>query len=83
MESINDTFKFIDKVRLLKNSLVYFFKDDRIYVHIKNNIYPVVGKIGMNHIAVNIKNDEIDIGEEIKIDVSPIFISSKIRREYN
>ncbi len=78
----NDTFKFIDKLRLLKNSLVYFLKDDRIYVQIKDKKYPVVGKIGMNHIAVNIGNDDIKIGEEIKIDVSPIFVSSKIRREY-
>ncbi len=78
----NDTFRFIDKIRNAKNSLVKLIKDDRIYVKIKNKNYPIVGKIGMNHIAIDITDSDIKLGDEVCIEVSPIYVDSKIRREY-
>lgn len=78
----NDTIKFIDKVRILKKSLESFFKDEKIYVCIKDKKYPVIGKIGMNHIAVDITDADVKINEEVELEVSTILVSSKIRREY-
>lgn len=40
----NDTFKFIDKVRILKNAIESFFKDDKIYVSINGKRFPVIRK---------------------------------------
>lgn len=78
----NDTFKFIDKVRILKDSLVSFFKKDRIYIIINEKRYTVLGKVGMNHIAVDITDGNVNIGDIAYLEVSPILVSSKIRREY-
>lgn len=78
----NDTFKFIDKVRILKNSLVSFIKNDRIYVLINGKKYLVIGKVGMNHITVDITGSKIELGNEVELPISPVFVSSNIRREY-
>ena len=78
----NDTFKFIDKIRILKNSFMDFFKDTRIYVCINEKKYPVIGKVGMNHITIDVTDSDVKIDDEVKMEVSPVLINSKIRREY-
>lgn len=82
VEIANDTFKFVDKLRILKNNFMTLFKDNKIYVFIDNVKYPVIGRVGMNHFAVDISNSNVKINDEVKIDMSPILVSSKIRREY-
>lgn len=78
----NDTFKLIDKIRILKDSLESFLKNNRIYVTINGKKYNVLGKVGMNHIAVDITGSNIELGAEVSLEVSPILVTSKIRREY-
>lgn len=78
----NDTFKFIDKIRILKDSLVSFLKRDRIYVVINGKKYTVLGKVGMNHVAVEVTDGNVNIGDIVYLEVSPILVNSKIRREY-
>ncbi len=82
VEVKNDTFKFIDKLRIFKNSFMDFFKDNRIYVTIEKNKYPVIGKVGMNHIAVDITGALLKINDKVEMDVSPILVNNKIRRDY-
>ena len=36
----------------------------------------------MNHFTVDVSNSDVKINDEVKIDMSPILVSSKIRREY-
>lgn len=78
----NDTFKFVDRLRILKNSFMNVFKKDGINVYIKNLKYPVIGKVGMNHIVVDITDSDVKINDEVRMDISPVLVSSKIRREY-
>ena len=41
------------------------------------------GRLGMYHIIVDITGEEdIAIGEEVVLEVSPMYINSNIRREY-
>lgn len=82
VEVKNDTFKFIDKVRILKNSIQSFFKNDRINVSIDEKRYPVIGKVGMNHIAVDVTDGDVKLGTEVKLEVSPMLVNSKIKRRY-
>ena len=72
----------MDKLRILKNTIIDLFKDTRIYVLINEKKYPVIGKVGMNHIAVDITGGQVKIDDEVKIDMSPILVNSRIRREY-
>lgn len=78
----NDTFKFIDKIRILKNSFINIFNKNRISLKINDKQYYVVGRVGMNHVAVNITDSLVRIGDEVKIEINPVLVSSRIRREY-
>lgn len=69
-------------MRIFKNCLESFFKNDRIHVMINGKRYMVLGKVGMNHIAVDITDGDVKLNDEVSLDVSPILVSSKIRREY-
>ena len=78
----NDTFKFVDKLRLTKDAVINIFKDNRIFVYINGKKYFVIGKVGMNHIAVDVTNEKVEINDIVKLEASPILVNSKIRREY-
>lgn len=78
----NDTFKLIDKIRIFKNSLLDIFKDKHIYYRINDEKCRVLGKLGMNHIVLDITDKDVKIGDEIEIDISPLSVNSKVRREY-
>lgn len=78
----NDTFKMVDKIRILKNSFRAFFNKNRISLKINDKQYCVVGRVGMNHVAVDVTNNLVKIGDEVKIEINPVLVSSGIRREY-
>lgn len=78
----NDTFKIIDKIRILKNAFFDIFKDKHIYYKINGSKCRVLGKIGMNHIVLDIKGKDVKINDEIEIDISPLNVNTNIRREY-
>ncbi len=58
------------------------FKDKYIYYYLNNQKCKVIGMIGMNHVVIDITEKEANIGDKVLIPVSPLNISSKIRREY-
>ena len=78
----NDTFRFIDGIRELYHALKSFIKKDKLKVFINGKEYGTVGKIGMYHINVDIKNDNIKPGDEAIIDVNTIHLDSKVERIY-
>ena len=78
----NDTFGNLDKIRILKNTILDIFKDKHIYYYINDKKCMVVGKIGMNHVALDITGKDIKIGDKVEISISPLNVNSKIRREY-
>ena len=78
----NDTFKVIDKIRIFKNSFFDIFKDKHIYYKINGSKCRLLGKVGMNHIVLDIKGKDVKINDEIEIDISPLNVNTNIRREY-
>lgn len=78
----NDTFKLVDKIRICKNSFFDIFKDKHIYYKINDSKCRLLGKIGMNHIVLDIKGKDVKINDEIEIDISPLNVNTNIRREY-
>ena len=79
---IDDTYKFVDKLRRAKNSCMQMFKDNRPYVTIKDKKYPIIGKMGMNHMTIDVTGSDVDIDDEVLLDIKPMLCNSKIRREY-
>ena len=77
-----DMFRTVDKLRHLKHQILNLFKKQSLKVWINNKYYNVIGKIGMYHIAVDITEDIIKIGDTVEMSVNPIYTDSTIRREY-
>ncbi len=74
----------------LKNNLISIcmeikkvFKDNSIKVKINNENYRVIGRLGMYHAVIDITNsNNINIGDEVELPITPLQTSENIRREY-
>ena len=75
-------FRLIDKMRYLVNSIKDFFRKKNLNVIINGKIYKIIGRLGMYHITLDITGSDIKIGDEILLDINPIYVDSNIRREY-
>lgn len=83
-------FRKIDRLRYIVRDIKDAFKDKSLYVNIlcKDNQEKqfkrckVLGRIGMYHISVDVTGKDVQVGSEVKLDVSPMFVDSSIRREY-
>jgi len=59
------------------------FRNNRLKVKINNNYYKIIGKLGMYHAIIDITNsNNINIGDEVELDITPLQTNDIIRREY-
>lgn len=83
-----DMFRKRDKLRYIVRDFKDSIKDQSLYVDIwckeeqKMKRCKVLGRIGMYHLSVDITGKNIKIGDEARLQVSPMFVDSNIRREY-
>lgn len=78
-----DMFRFRDKLRYLSGSIKAFLKKQQLTVKIQDQTFPILGRLGMYHVTIDItEKPDIRIGEEVILEVAPIYVDSKIRREY-
>ena len=82
MNTKNDMFRFVDKLRSLKHNVQNLFTKEELFVNIAGKNYPIIGKIGMFHITVNITNSHINTNDEVLLNVNPIHVDSLVEREY-
>lgn len=78
----NDMFRTVDKLRRVVHNVKCFFKNCTLKVTINNRKYNVIGKVGMYHIAIDITNSNVKLNDLVYLDVNPINVDEKIRREY-
>lgn len=83
MKPSKDMFRTIDKIRYVVREFKNLFKKENLSVEINGKKYNVVGRLGMYHIAVNITGSDININDEVRIEINPIYVDSKIKREWN
>ena len=84
-----DMFRKRDKLRYIIRDIKDSFKDKSLYVNVtgKENKdeykkCKVLGRIGMYNLTIDITNKNINVGDEVKLEINPIFVNSNIRREY-
>lgn len=80
--SDKDMFRKRDKLRYLNTSIKSFFKKQSLRVKINGKSYNIIGRLGMYHCTVDIGLDEIKVGDKAIFDVNPLYIDTRIRREY-
>ncbi len=77
-----DMFRKRDKLRYIIRDIKDSLKDKNLYVTINDEKCRVLGRIGMYHISVDVTNKNVKINDEVKLNVSPMYVDSSIRREY-
>jgi len=80
-EKSKDVFRFIDILRYMYADLKTFKK--RIFVTINNKKYPIIGRISMHNIVVDITNSNITANDVATLDCNPILLKKEIKRIYN
>ena len=61
----------------------HIFEKEKFKVQINGEFYNIVGQVGMFHAVIDIKDDDIKIGDKVVIhDMAIVHINPNIRREY-
>lgn len=80
---LRDDFSLKDNFISVCMEFKKIFKDNRLKVKINNENYKIIGKLGMYHAIIDITNsNNIDIGSEVELDITPLQTNDIIRREY-
>ncbi len=80
---LRDDFSLKNNVIAVFIEIRKIFKDNSLKVKIDGKSYKVLGKLGMYHSIIDIsENENIEVGQEVEIDISPLQANDKIRREY-
>ena len=82
MEVANDMFRFVDRLRELKHAMLSVGKKKCLMATIQENKYPILGRVGMYHMCLDITGSDVKIGDEVLVDVDTMQVDSSIRREY-
>jgi len=77
-----DMFRLVDSIRILYNNIKGLFKKQYLYVKINDKRYRIVGTVGTYHVAIDITGHDVELGDTVYFDVSPLNVDSKLRREY-
>lgn len=53
-----------------------------LYAYYGNQCFPVIGKIGMNSLAIDITGAKFSIGDIVRFPINPLYVNSSIPRVY-
>lgn len=82
-DKLRDDFTFKNNLIAVGMEIKKIFKDNSLKVKINGKYYKVIGRIGMYHSVVDITGSEdINVGDEVILDITPLQANDGIRREY-
>ena len=77
-----DMFRTIDKLRYIVRDIKDSLKKQKLEVEINGQKCKILGRIGMYNVIADITGKDININDEAKFNVSPMYVDSTIRREF-
>ena len=77
-----DMFRPIDKLRYIVRDVKDALKKQQLEVEINGQKCKILGRIGMYNVIADITGKDININDEAKFNVSPMYVDSTIRREF-
>jgi alanine racemase len=75
-----DTYRLIDRIRFLKDDMLKLFSKQRLYIEVSGKKCPVLGRIAMKNIVIDISGVDADIDSKVKININMLFVDSSIKR---
>ena len=78
----NDTFRMFDMIRYIYHDFKSIVMDNRTFVTINQKRYPLLGRISMYNVIVDITQSDIAPGDVAILDCNPILINATIERKY-
>ncbi len=79
VEKIRDTFRLRDILRYVYNDLKQWKK--RMYVRVNGKKARILGRISMYNIIIDLTGIDAEIGDEVLLDINPIFTEGSVKRE--
>lgn len=80
VQKSNDVFRFKDVLRYMFADFKMWKK--KIWVEINGKNYPVIGRISMHNIVVDVTDSNVNVGDMVTLECNPILIKSEIERLY-
>ena len=78
-EVVSFKYNLMQALRELKN----VFMKEKFKVEINGKMYNIIGQVGMFHTVIDIKDDDVKIGDKVIIhDMTIVHINPSLRREY-
>ena len=77
-----DMFRKRDKLRYIVRDIKDALKKQSLFVEINGEKCKVLGRLGMYNVTVDITGKNVNINDEVKLNINPIFVDSSIKREY-
>lgn len=82
-DKLRDDFSFKNNIISVLMEIKKVFKRQYIKVKIKDNNYKVIGRLGMYHSIIDISNsNNLKVGDEVELNITPLQTNDEIRREY-
>lgn len=77
-----DTYRLFDILRYGFGVFKMLFRDNRLCVQINGRQVRTVGRIALTHTMVDVTDIDCKCGDKAVIDISPLYVSPLIEREY-
>lgn len=77
-----DSVRLIDKLRSIKMSLSSLTKNGTKYVEIDNKKFPIIGRIGMKNLMIDVTESDVRVNDCVKIDINIVLANQNLERRY-
>lgn len=77
-----DTFRPVDKLRYIIRDIKDALKKQKLWVEIGGKNCEILGRIGTFHVAADITEKDINIGDKAIFQINPTLVDSGVKREY-
>lgn len=82
LKNMRDSYNFKDNILSVLIEIKKVFTRPKLQVKIQDRYYSVIGRLGMYHAIIDITGANFKIGDEVYLNIAPLYTNKDIRREY-
>lgn len=77
-----DTYRFRDVLRYMWGDFKDIFKDKRVFCLINGKKAPILGRIGLTNIVVDVTRIECSVGDKVVLESNPLTVGANVERVF-